>query len=94
MHTDRTSPTLIGEAERRRMGRGTDDPMDNDAARRDEIEKLRKREAELLERIERLRTSIDQTGDIATLVFKNNLLKEAQDELRRVQEKLTGVAEP
>jgi len=66
----------------------------DDAARREEIEKLRKREAELLERIERLRTSIDQTGEISTLVFKNNLLKEAQDELRRVQEKLTGVAEP
>lgn len=67
--------------------------MDNDAARRDEIEKLRKREAELLERTERLKTSMNQTGDIGTLVFKNKLLKEAQEELRRVQEKLTGVAE-
>jgi hypothetical protein len=72
----------------------TDCSMDMDAARRDEIERLRKREAELLERIERLKTSMSQTGEIGTLVFKNNLLKEAQDELRRVQDKLSGVAEP
>ena len=68
--------------------------MDTDAARREEIEKLRKREAEIMARIERLRASINQTGEIGTLVFKNNLLQQAQDELRRVQEKLTGVAEP
>jgi hypothetical protein len=71
----------------------TGDFMDNDAARRDEIERLRKREAELLERIERLKASMSQTGDIGTLVHKNKLMKEAQDELRRVQERLTGVAE-
>jgi len=67
--------------------------MDNDTARRDEIEKLRKREGELLERIERLKTSMDRTGEIGTLVHKNKLLVEAQEELRRVQERLTGVAE-
>jgi hypothetical protein len=67
--------------------------MDNDAARRDEIERLRKREAELLERIERLKASMNHTGDIGTLVHKNKLMREAQEELRRVQEKLTGVAE-
>ncbi len=71
----------------------TDDPMDTDAARRDELERLRKREAELLERIERLKASMNHTAEIETLVHKNKLLREAQDELRRVQEKLSGVAE-
>jgi hypothetical protein len=75
------------------MERRKDRGMDNDTTRRDEIEKLRKREAELLERVERLRTSMNQTGDIGTLVHKNKLLVEAQEELRRVQERLTGVAE-
>jgi len=67
--------------------------MDNDAARRDELDRLHRREAELLERIGRLKTSMNQTGDIGTLVFKNKLMNEAQDELRRVQNKLSGVAE-
>lgn len=67
--------------------------MDNDITRRDDIEKLRKRESELLERIERLKNSMNQTGDIGTLVHKNKLLVEAQEELRRVEERLTGVAE-
>jgi hypothetical protein len=67
--------------------------MDNDAARRDELDRLHRREAELLERIERLKASMDHTSEIGTLVFKNNLMKEAQDELRRVQDKLSGVAE-
>jgi len=66
--------------------------VDNDAPRNDETERLRRRESELLARIEKLKTSMAQTSEIATLVFKNSLLKEAQDELRRVQEKLTGVA--
>jgi cell division protein FtsB len=67
--------------------------MDIDAARKDETEKLRRRETELVERIERLKTSMNQTGDIGTLVFKNKLMKQAQDELRRIQDKLSGVAE-
>ena len=44
------------------MERRKDRGMDNDTARRDEIEKLRKREGELLERIERLKTSMNRTG--------------------------------
>lgn len=63
--------------------------MENDA-RNEETERLRRREAALVERIERLRTSMSQTSEIDTLVFKNKLMKEAQDELRRVQEKLDG----
>jgi len=68
--------------------------MVDDAKRNDDLDRLRKREAELLERIERLKTSMNHTGEIDTLVFKNKLLMEAQDELRRVQDKLSGVAEP
>jgi HD superfamily phosphodiesterase len=67
--------------------------MDNDAARRDELDRLRKREAELLERVERLKISMDRTSEIDTLIFKNKLLKEAQEELRRVQDRLSGVGE-
>ncbi len=68
--------------------------MDNDAARRDdELDRLRHRETELIERIERLKTSMDHTSEIDTLVFKNKLMKEAQEELRRVQDKLSGIAE-
>jgi cell division protein FtsB len=70
---------------------GTKDmTMDSEGERKEEIEKLRRREAELIERIERLKTSMSRTSEIGTLVFKNNLMKEAQDELRRVQEKLSG----
>lgn len=68
--------------------------MVDDTAKNDDFDRLRKREAELLARIERLKASMDHTGEIDTLVFKNKLLKEAQDELRRVQDKLSGVAEP
>jgi hypothetical protein len=64
--------------------------MDNDAPRNDETARLRRREEELLARIEKLKTSMSQTSEIDTLVFKNGLMKQAQEELRRVQEKLTG----
>jgi hypothetical protein len=65
--------------------------MDNEDARWDDLDKLHRREKELLERIERLKTSMNRTGEIDTLVFKNKLMKEAQDELRRVQDQLSGV---
>jgi hypothetical protein len=65
--------------------------MDEDATRRDEFDRLRRRETELLERIERLKTSMSQTSEIDTLIFKGKLMKEAQEELRRVQDKLGGV---
>ena len=68
--------------------------MTDEILRNDDLDRLRKREAELLARIDRLKESINQTGEIDTLVFKNKLLQEAQDELRRVQDKLSGVAEP
>ena len=68
--------------------------MVDESARNDDMDRLRQREAELLTRIERLKNSMNQTGEIDTLVFKNKLLKEAQDELRRVQDKISGVPEP
>lgn len=64
--------------------------MDNDAARKDDTDRLRKREAELLQRIERLRVSMNQTGELDTLLHKNKLMKEAQEELRRIQDMLAG----
>ena len=67
--------------------------MDNDAVKKGDPGNLRRRETELLQRIERLRTLMNQTGDIGTLVHKNKLMKEAQEELRRIQEKLTGTPE-
>ena len=67
--------------------------MVDDSLRNEDLERLRRREEELLARIERLKASMNQTGEIDTLVFKNKLLQEAQDELRRVQDKLSGLPE-
>ena len=54
----------------------------------DDIIRLRRREAELIERIERMKKSMNETKEIDTLVFQNNLMKQAKEELRRIQEKL------
>ena len=67
--------------------------MVDDRPQNDDLERLRRREADLLARIERLKDSMNRTGEIDTLVFKNKLLKEAQEELRRVQDRLSGVPE-
>ncbi len=67
-----------------------DDKMpltDEDKAR------LRRREAEILARIERLKRTMNETKAIDTLAFKSKLYNEALDELRRVQDKLAGLAE-
>ncbi len=67
-----------------------DDKMpltDEDKAR------LRRREAEILARIERLKSTMSETKAIDTLAFKSKLYNEALDELRRVQDKLAGLAE-
>jgi hypothetical protein len=60
---------------------------------KEEIARLRKREAEILVRIERLKTTMNETKALDTLAFKSKLFKEAQDELRRVQDRLAGLAE-
>lgn len=59
----------------------------------EENARLRRREEEILVRIERLKTSMNETQEIDTLAFKANLFKEARAELRRVQDKLAGLSE-
>ncbi|MDH7513446.1 MAG: hypothetical protein QHH14_10930 [Clostridiales bacterium] len=58
----------------------------------EDILKLRRKEAELLKRLERLRKAMAETKELNTLAFKGKLFKEAREELRRVQEKLAGLA--
>jgi hypothetical protein len=55
-----------------------------------EIHRLRRREAELLTRIERMKQRMNETKELDTLAFKSKLYKVALDELRRVQDKLAG----
>jgi hypothetical protein len=52
-----------------------------------------RREAEIQARIERLKSTMNDTKAIDTIAFKAKLFKEAQDELRRVQDKLAGLDE-
>ncbi len=59
----------------------------------EEIARLERRETEILARIERLKSTMSETKAIDTLAFKAKLFKEAQDELRRVQDKLAGLDE-
>jgi DnaJ-domain-containing protein 1 len=63
--------------------------MSSDRVSSAERIKLRRREAELLKRIERLRKAMNETRELSTLALKGKLFKEAQDELKRVQEKLS-----
>ena len=56
----------------------------------DDLIKLKNRETELLRRLERLKASMNQTGEIDTLVFKSKMMREVQDELRRLLETLAG----
>ncbi len=57
----------------------------------EDVIKLRRKEAELLQRLERLRKAMAETKELNTLAFKSKLFKEAREELRRVQEKLAGL---
>ena len=59
----------------------------------EEIARLKRREAEIQARIERLKSTMNETKAIDTIAFKAKLFKEAQDELRRVQDKLAGLDE-
>lgn len=67
--------------------------MDKTPLSEEEITRLRRREAEILTRLERLKSTMSETKAIDTLAFKAKLFKEAQDELRRVQDKLAGLTE-
>jgi len=64
--------------------------MDKNRLNSVEIHRLKRREAELLARIEKMKQRMNETKDLDTLAFKSKLYKEAQDELRRVQDKLAG----
>jgi len=59
----------------------------------DEIARLRRREEEILARIDLLKRTMSETKALDTLAYKGKLFKEAQDELRRVQDKLAGLSE-
>lgn len=59
----------------------------------DETARLKRREAEILARVERLKSTMNETKALDTIAFKAKLLKEAQAELRRVQDKLAGLDE-
>jgi hypothetical protein len=60
---------------------------------KEEIARLRRREAEILARIDLLKRTMSETKALDTLAYKGKLFKEAQDELRRVQDKLAGLSE-
>jgi hypothetical protein len=60
---------------------------------KEEIIRLRRREEEILARIDLLKRTMSETKALDTLAFKAKLFKEAQDELRRVQDKLAGLPE-
>ena len=64
--------------------------MDKNRLSSAQIHRLKRRESELLARIERMKQRMNETKDLDTLTFKSKLYKEAQDELRRIHDKLAG----
>jgi ferritin len=52
------------------------------------VKQLRRREKSLLERIEKMRKTMNETVELNTLDFMSDLLEEAKKELETVQEKL------
>jgi len=60
---------------------------------KEEIARLRRREAEILARIDLLKRTMSETTALDTLAYKGKLFKEAKDELRRVQDKLAGLSD-
>ena len=67
--------------------------MTNEPLSDEDVARLRKREAAILARVDRLNRTMSETKAIDTIAFKAKLLREAQDELRRVQDKLAGLPE-
>ena len=67
--------------------------MDKIPLTEEEIGRLKRREAEILVRVERLKSTMSETKALDTIAFKAKLLKEAQAELHRVQYKLAGLDE-
>jgi hypothetical protein len=64
--------------------------MDKDRLGSTEIHRLKRREAELQARIEKMKQRMNETKDLDTLSFKSQLYQEALAELRRIQDKLAG----
>ena len=58
--------------------------MDN----KEYVENLRRKEKALLERIEKMRKTMNETVELKTLGFMSELLEEAKKELENIQEKL------
>lgn len=52
------------------------------------IEQLKRREQVLLERIEKMRKTMNETVELKTLGFMSDLLEQAKKELEIVQDKL------
>jgi len=67
--------------------------MDKPPLTDEEIARLRRREAEILARLDLLKRTMSETKALDTLAFKAKLFKEAQEELRHVQDKLAGLGE-
>lgn len=65
--------------------------MDKIPLTEEETARLKRREAGILARLERLRSTMNETKALDTIAFKAKLFKEAQAELRRVQDKLAGL---
>jgi len=57
------------------------------------LKELRRREKQLLERIEKMRKTMNETVELKTLGFMSELLEEAKKELSMVQEKLAGTVD-
>ena len=55
------------------------------------LKDLRRREKALLERIEKMRKTMNETVELDTLGFMSELLEEAKKELSMVQEKLSSM---
>lgn len=58
------------------------------------LKQLRRREKELLARIEKMRKTMNETVELGTLGFVSELLEQAKKELSRVQDKLKSVSPP
>jgi ferritin len=57
------------------------------------LKELRRREKQLLDRIEKMRKTMNETVELKTLGFMSELLEEAKKELNMVQEKLAGAVD-
>ncbi len=56
-----------------------------------ELLRLRRREKALLERIEKMKQTMNETQEMDTLALQMNLLKKAKEELNMIQEKLAKI---